>query len=312
MTYTAVPVFSHGDAGPPEGGQGVYDVVVSLAVPGRDVVMLNIDLDAETKTGDSQIEGVGGTAQVFVDAGHALDINFIVNDRGRLAQMRFAVEAKNFADADTFTHNIVMPLLSRLSFETNTALDIRAIMMIERSTSIQRISGRVAGNVVKVKNFEGLMTPELGPYLASYREGMNADSPIYQALAFFKVVEGVSSFHVNRTRSAKAKAASPSTVPDPDSHKIPSTEKDLPDQDEWTIECFKPYLGKTFAEMKVEFQIPIRDAVAHIKPRMDFHTPDNYEDIMKCRTAVPVLRYMARVLIEAEIDDLRNAPKPSP
>jgi hypothetical protein len=200
-----------------------------------------------------------------------------------------------------------MPLISRIAFETNTALDVRTTVVTERRTGIQSISGTVLGSPAVLESIEGPMTPELRPFLASYREGLTVNSVPYQALAFWKVVEGVSTFHVNRARK---KGASQTSIPDPDEHRLPSRLEDLLDQDNWTRDCFEPYLGKTFGETKTEMEKPIRDAIAHIVPRLDFHSADVYDDLQACRSVVPVLRYMARVLIEAEITDLVGSKSP--
>jgi hypothetical protein len=136
---------------------------------------------------------------------------------------------------------------------------------------------------------------------------LTVNSVLYQALAFWKVIEGVSTFHVNRARK---KDAPPPTVPDPDGHRFPPRLEDLLDQDPWTRDCFAPYLGKSFGAVKTEIERPIRDAVAHIVPKLDFHSTDVFDDLQACRLAVPALRYMARVLIEAEIAGMAGSILP--
>lgn len=93
-------------------------------------------------------------------------------------------------------------------------------------------------------------------------------------------------------------------------HRLSPRLEDLLDQDDWTRDCFAPYLGKTFGEVKTEMEKPIRDAIAHIVPGLDFHSTGVFDDLQACRLAVPVLRYMARVLIEAEIAGLADSTLP--
>jgi hypothetical protein len=45
----------------------------------------------------------------------------------------------------------------------------------------------------------------------------------------------------------------------------------------------------------------IRNAVAHLVPGEELRVPDYFDDVERCRQAVPVLRYIARRLIEAEL-----------
>jgi hypothetical protein len=302
MTYTTVPVFSGGEAGSPEGGRGMYDVIVALGVPGRDMHLVEVDFGAAMKSGDSQILFQGAELNVTI-GGTTQNISVTLhgNDEGRFAQIRLSVDADCFLAAERFTHDIVMPLISRIAFETNTALDVRTTVVTERRTGIQSISGTVLGRPAVLGRIEGPMTPELRPFLASFREGLTVNSVPYQALAFWKVVEGVSTFHVNRTRK---KDGHQTSVSDPDGHRLPRRLQDLIDQDVWTRDCFAPYLGKTFGEIRTEMAKPIRDAIAHIVPGLDFHSTDVFDDLQACRLAVPVLRYMARVLIAAEIAGL--------
>lgn len=308
VNYTVVPSFSNGEVGPPEGGRGVYDVIVALGVPGRDMCLVEIDFGAAMMSGDSQIGFEGGDLTVTISGtSQNIAVTLHQNTEGRLAQMRLSVDADGFLAAERFTHDIIMPLISRIAFETNTALDVRTTVVTERRTRIQSISATVLGSPTVLESIEGPMTPELRPFLASYREGLAVNSVPYQALAFWKVIEGVSTFHVNRARK---KDTSPPTVPDPDGHPLPSRLEDLLDQDDWTRDCFAPYLGKTFGEMKAEMEKPIRDAIAHIVPRLDFHSADVYDDLHACRSVVPVLRYMARVLIESEIAGLAGPESP--
>ena len=308
MTYTVVPVFPSGEAGPPGGSRGMYDVIVALGVPGRDIYLAEVDFDAAKSSGDSQIGFQGADLAVAISGTRQnASVTLHQNTEGRLAQIRLSVDADGFLAAERFTHDIVMPLISRIAFETNTALDVRTTVVIERRTGSQSISGTVLGRSAVLGRIKGPMTPELRPFLASYREGLTVNSVPYQALAFWKVIEGVSTFHIKRARK---KGVSLNLIPDPDKHQFPPCLEDLLDQDGWTRDCFAPYLGKTFGEARTEMKKPIRDAVAHIVPRFNFHSADVYDDLQVCRSVVPVLRYMARVLIEAEIAGLSGSESP--
>jgi hypothetical protein len=310
MTYTIVPVFEKGEPGPPEGGRGTYDAVVALGIPGREIILVDVDFSEAVSSGDSQILSTGGEAQLYLEG---LDqystVKLVPNTQGRMAQIRLSVEALNFGDAERFTHDLVMPIISRMAFETDTALDVRTIHLTERSTGIQTISGRVFGKTARLDTIEGMITPELRPYLASYREGLNLNSETYQALAFWKVIEGVTTFNTSRIR--RTQSGTRTAVPDPEEHRFPAASEDIPDPDQWTALCFAPYLGMTFKEVKEILQIPIRHAVAHLVPGLDTRSVDVFDDLQTCRTAVPVLRFMARTLIQCEIDALEFvAPRP--
>jgi hypothetical protein len=143
------------------------------------------------------------------------------------------------------------------------------------------------------------MTPELRPFLAANREGLNSNSPLYQALSFFKVIEGVTKYHTRRVRAATRNG---SVVPsDPMARQMPSNCGDLTDMTDWARGNFTPYLGKNFGEIKSAVEHTIRDAVAHITPGLDLRIADYSADVRACRAVVPVLRYVARELIRDEL-----------
>ena len=64
---------------------------------------------------------------------------------------------------------------------------------------------------------------------------------------------------------------------------------------------FRPYFGLTFEEVKNSVEDTIRDAIAYLTPGREIRVADFFQDVVKCRNAVPVLRYMARELISEEL-----------
>ena len=79
---------------------------------------------------------------------------------------------------------------------------------------------------------------------------------------------------------------------------IPHSLGDFEDPSEWERECPSPDLGKTFEEVKTSVEDAIRNAIAHLTPGREIRGGDDYfQDVGKCRDAVPVLRYLARELI---------------
>lgn len=146
-------------------------------------------------------------------------------------------------------------------------------------------------------------------FLAAYRERLNANSPLYQTLSFYKIIEGVAKFHTNRVRAAKKRGAAVPT--DPLAKQIPADPKDLTGITEWARSNFTPYAGKSFAEIKDAVMDTIRNAVAHISPGMDLRIADYATDIRACWDITPVLRYVARELIREEITSLPGSGLPT-
>jgi hypothetical protein len=303
--FKAVPVLPHGDAGPASGSPGRYDVIFVLGVPGVGTVATNLDWDSIASRGDSLLEGTGLQIELLnPDSGATHVAQIVPNRGGHLAQVRLMVTGQDFASAEREAHNEVMSLLSRIAFEVDTPLEVVAVLMTEQATQTRSMGATVVGSVQPAPECAGLMTPELRPFLAAYREGLNSNSPLYQALSFYKVIEGVDSFGKNRRR-AEARAAQ-SVSPDPMDTAIPAGPELLPDATQWAQEAFTPFLGKTFTEIKSSVEKTVRNAVVHLSPGQAVRVADYLQDIEACREITPILRYMARSLIRTELSALSS------
>jgi len=146
--------------------------------------------------------------------------------------------------------------------------------------------------------------------VAAYREGLNCNAPSYQALAFYKIIEGVETFARKQRRTAERK--SQPVPPDPLARLMPATLAAVPAGPAWSQDRFKPFLGKSFQDVKNAHQDVIRNAVAHLTPGRELRIPDYMDDIEKCREAAPILRYIARELILESLASNPDQPEPPP
>jgi hypothetical protein len=269
-------------------------------------VATSLDFAGILSGGDSLLEGPGRQIDLESSDGQSLCTARIVpNSRGRLAQVRLTLTADDFSQAEKEAFDAVMPTLSRIAFEADTPLEVTAILLTEKATQARRLGATIVGAVQPAPEFAGSTTPELRMFLASYREGLNANSPLYQALSFYKIMEGVAKFHINRVRAAKKRGEA--VPPDPLARQMPSDRSDLTGMTEWARENFTPYLGKSFVEIMDAVTDTIRNAVAHISPGMELRIADYAADIRACRDVAPILRYVARELIHDELADLEGS-----
>ncbi len=215
-------------------------------------VTTSLDFDAIAAGGDSLLQGSGLHVQLESSDGHSLHAARIVPNRsGRLAQIRLTVTADDFSSAENEAFDAVMPTLSRIAFQADTPLEVTAISLTERATQTRQLRTTLVGAVHPAPEIAETTTPELRMFLAAYREGLNGNSPLYQALSFYKILEGATKFRTNRMRAAKKRGeAAPR---DPMARQIPVDPDGLADVTVWSRGNFMPYLGKSFAE--------IRDAV---------------------------------------------------
>lgn len=303
---TVVPVFLHGEAGPPSGSPGPYEVAFVLGVPGVSGVLTSLSFDAILAGGDSLLEGTGLQIDLEDISGSAPSVARIIpNSHGRLAQVRLTVTAENFSAAQQMAFDIVMPVLSRIAFEADTPVEVTGVLLIEQATQTRRFGAVLAGTVQPAPEIGWRTTPESRPLLAAYREGLNSNSSLYQALSFYKVIEGVATFYTKRVRAAKKSGNAMPT--DPMAKRVPATRTDLSGMTEWARDNFVPYLGMSFGEIKDAVRHTIRDAAVHITPGMDLRVADYAADIRACRDVIPVLRYVARELIRDELAGLSGS-----
>jgi hypothetical protein len=309
IAITIAPQFTRNGPGPAPGGSpGAYEVALILGVPGVNSVVGTVIVDDWSNSGDSLLASDGLTLDLLTEDGSSLGTaRFVANRARRLARVHLTVHADTFADAEQHAHDAVMPVLSWLAFDGNVAVEVVATAITECATGTRQVSARMMGQVQAVTEPRGWSTSKLRPFLAAYREGLNSTSPLYQAISFYKIIEGAKAFHKRRTREAP-RAGSP-LPPDPLMQAIPSDAAHIPGLPEWTRPLFTPYLDQTFDEVDKAVKSTIRDAAAHLAP--DFHRVSDYlEDVRACRAVVPVLRYIARELIHNELQFVPARPAP--
>lgn len=161
----------------------------------------------------------------------------------------------------------------------------------QSSTGSARYTCGLAGKR-KVLNPERVGPVSIGPesrFLATYREALNSTNTFHQAIAFYKVTEGV-----QRRRIARRKQAREQREPIPKSpvERFPSDPEQLGISDQLTRDLFRPYLGRSFGDALDEMRATIRNAGAHLDPEDDVLNADNYADLANCRVATTILHYI--------------------
>lgn len=247
-TYlSVVPVFDHGEPpGGPKGSPGEYEVVFALGIPGVSTATTDVDSARLIASGDSLLAVQPFQIELTKPDG-SIGMTWIaeVNGHGRLAALRTTLRAASLHDAEREAHDAVMPVLSRLAFESDSAVDIKATIVRESSSGTQTIATYLLGRPRTPSALKGTMTEELRPFLAAYREGLNSTAPMYAALCFSRVVEGVGTFHKRREREAKKTGA---TAPsDPMQLRIPDKVEDIRYVGPWSRDFTCPTSDRHFA-----------------------------------------------------------------
>ncbi|MCZ9884738.1 hypothetical protein NFJ07_23420 [Arthrobacter sp. B2a2-09] len=319
MRYTVVPEFPEPDprsklGNGPTGSAGDYIVVYRLGVPGVQTVSSEFNFGTLESTGDSLIEAPSDAAQLVVelmaapDAPTSQTLTLGVNREHRLSSVTVRCNAKNFEGAAALAHDLVMPILSQLAFNHEVAITTTGREILEIATEARQLSQIAVGAVKGMTSGLWASTPEQRRLLSSYREGLSSSEPLYQALSFYKVIEGVLTMRTIEDADLRARGETPNR----ESERIPQdiTAVLHPYDSVLLSEAFAPYLGRKFADVRDDLRESLRNNISH----MDFSAApfgaDSYGDVMAVLRSLPVLRYMARTLLSSVVpagnNDIEN------
>jgi hypothetical protein len=283
-----------------EGGSGIYNVTFILSVPGKNV--FREDVNSAHPDGDSLVMFPEKVEQLEINVlhhGSRTDaITLGRNSAGRLSTASIEVNATSLIEAEKYAFDVITALLSVLSFTCDVGIEIGGYEVLEQNTGTLKVVYGMVGKIKMIfvpEGFDNFVSDERNRrLLAAYREGMSATNVFYQALSFWKVIEGCAKLQSKGTFEKKAsKPGRDSTL------RLPKNLADLRISDELQFEKFQPFLGKKFTWISDHFRPVIRNAIAHLDPDQHVLDIDRFEDVHACEKAVPVLRYMARCLLES-------------
>lgn len=309
------PVFGPVSSPPPPGGPaptgapGIYKLTYILAIPGRAVVQDEVNFAKLVQAGDCLLEVLPGIQQLRIDLGddtgrqQAAVVH--VNDHHRLRDIELEIQADSFAEAASRGHDLIAPLLSRWAFLHDAAITTSAVQVIEAATQIHRWTQLMTGAVKAFSDTTGVSDPGHRILLSAYREGISSTEPLWQALSLFRVAEGV--LRMRKARNAAACAAG--QVPAEPSERVPADLTSLgPSNDAGLGESLQPHAGRKFTAVLDDIRPALRNAIAHLDPDATPLIQDRWDDLQKVEQALPGLRWIARQLLNAEIQEHKYRP----
>jgi hypothetical protein len=288
-----------------KGSSSIYNINYILSVPGVKVFNDKFDLEELVNSGDSLLQIPSGEFLVIhaTDRDYKSEIQFLSNAKGMLSRVHVRVNSDSFEDAERFAHERVCLMLSYWSFLFDIGIDISSYMIIEESTGTRKYSVGLVGRAKPFTDEKAFtVSHEHRRILAAYREGMNSSNLFYKALSFYKVIEGTLNLRIREGR--KSKTLPKDAKPFEANEIFPSDIGLLPVEqfgsydDEVTQQAFTKYLDKSFQEVRDDLKDLIRNAVAHLGDFDKVLDADRYDDVVTCARAIPVLKYMARKMLE--------------
>lgn len=310
VEFTLVPGFppNHPKAKIPRsqmGSHSSYDVQYFLSIPGVSVFKDKIDFERMKNSGNSLLQLPIGEHLItkIKDVFGESEIQFLGDKKGILSQVRLRVECNNFEEAERFAHERVSIVLSYWSFLFDIAIEMSDYLIIEENTGTHKYSVGLVGRVKPFNNDLAFNLPsEHQRILAAYREAMNSSNLFYQLLCFFKVTEGIISIRQKDIKKVRLlrKGEQGFEI----SEKFPNELESLPIENEITKLAFTKYLGKSFQEVRDSLKDEFRHAIAHLLKFDNVIDADRFDDVTKCARAIPVTKFMARKMLENNLNRL--------
>jgi hypothetical protein len=276
---------------PMQGGTaGLYKVVLTLARPGQPLLPEGQVTSFENMQGDSHlaiadpayhppnIASDDGVASILLQP-ETEDGKFNLigkpNARGFLGQViAEAMPGKDAQDARTKVYRALASSLSNISIQLDIPFYVYQSDMIELSTG-NRFLSIVSPHLERPMQIAatGTMSKEFRSLAALYREALSSNTPPFQFLCYFKIIEGV-----RRRRQqliAEAKAAG-TEIPRPLAQMVPADETQFIPWLNAVYGVGRPWdfimlesifvneaKGKKFNQIIDEYLRPVRDRIAH-------------------------------------------------
>lgn len=311
VNITVVPEFASNTVSgslSPTGSSGHYVVTFLLSIPGKEQYYDALDVADLLEKGNSLLVAPPPVAQIkasIFNEHQSHEVVFFVNTQGALTKVQIRLLAANFLEAEKEAFDLIMANLSWWSYHHDVALDIAGYHMIEEQTQSHKL---VVGLIGKTKALDGnilntavLSEPKYRPLFSAYREGMNASNPFYQLLCFYKVALGTQEI---RKQRRKAVLDAGEQYQEPLGECIPGRVEDLGAAYQEPLDMFRPYLGQKFTKVLDQLRGSLRNAIAHLDPTEvtgKSLSADKFEDIVMCEQAIPVVKYVSRVLLRNEV-----------
>lgn len=303
FTKTGITLFvaqdsEGGEPRHPEGRRGKYLVRVGFRVPGDGLPIQNLEIEQRLNGSSLIFFGPNQKLQYTSNDSPKIQAEFVTSSNGNLTGAVVSLAANTLHDAHIKAINFLSPYISYLAFICDAAVEVDCTQVKEARSGNIRVQCLLIGKSVTVDDIDfPNLGREISALLSSYREGLNTLNPSWQFLSFWKVMEGI--FFWRDLRSAESVNRNEPPIAF-EIFRIPTELTDIGLEQEESA-CFVRYLGKKFGSVRTDLEYTHRDAIAHINPKKNLLETDDADALFGVLQAVPVLRYIAHVLLEDEI-----------
>ncbi len=312
----------------PRGVQGKYKASFLLGKPNQPPIEENhLTFEFDATQGNSHLF-IGDPNEVYVNITANLPVgdsrlktyDFVghANAQGYLSKIEIEeFYASNFQDAMDQAFNALYPILSRMSILNNVPVFVHRWAVVELATHNHMGSftlpflnqhAPILDNVPKDADFE--------TFASLYREGLNSNSPNYQFLCFYKIIEGIRKIKEERTRKENQQVLLTGQKPVRPREVLPSDAKEqqawlsaLYGKQKWSdlavLQVFDGVAGRKISDLIASSKEldTVRNKIAHTVLRDESKDPltiDNGGHIREVGHWLPLCKSLALYLLKQE------------
>jgi hypothetical protein len=313
---------------PPGGAAGLYEVVFILKRPGFPLVGERQVSFSSGLSGDSHLAicqpaftppgGPEADRILIKSVGDDGNFEFVgtANRRGFLGKLTSVpIRASSRFHAEEIAFRALAPSLSEFSLQLDIPLEIAQIETKDLSTESCHVTFTVPfPDVPMVVASLSKTQPDFRGVASLYREALNSNSPVYQFLCLFKIVEALKARRKKLQRDAKRGGAEYTPPP---TEELPTSYAEIrawldglfyvrPPWDLTVLNSAVPpeVRGKPFDEVFTETLNPLRVNVAHALfedagPELTISC-DDLLDTRKIAKLVPLTKCIARRMLKTD------------
>lgn len=306
---------------PQQGGSyGIYKVAFTLFRPGYPLMPEGSVATFESLEGDSHIAPPSDTQVVLfhsqTEDGY-FEFRGYPNSRGFLGKVIFEqVKGDNAQDARTKAYRALASTLSNISIQLDMPLAIYQSEMIELSNG-NRFMSIISPYLERPMQItpNSSMSKEFRAHASLYREALNSNTPVFQFLCYFKIIEAIQDRRERLVLAAKASAAelpriATQILPGEESQFIPWLNLIYESGRPWdflTLESIfvQEARGKKLNRVVEDHLRPIRVRIAHAVLNSGELTlsADEEMDVRQVYKWLPLAKCIARQMLRSDFPD---------
>ena len=313
---------------PAQGTPGLYEVVFVLKRPGFPLVGERQVSFSNGLLGDSHLgirppaytpPGGHDVDRILLQAvGHDGRFEFIgtANQKGFLGKITSRpIQARDRFHAEELAYRALAPSLSEFSLQLDIPLEIAQIETKDLSTESCHVTITVPYfDVPMIVAPQSRTEPDFRGIASLYREALNSNSPVYQFLCLFKIIEALRARRKKIQRAAKATGTAYTPVAP---EFFPATHREIRVwlealfyvRPEWSLVALDSAVpsevrGKSFDEVVANLLKPLRDNIAHaLFEDTGLELTISYDDLPDTRKIakfVPLVKCIVRRMMKTD------------